>query len=122
MAPLSSPTGGCLRGSSRTGRAALSVLGLVAAGCSGRTIVAVDPYPCQGDGAIGCAPGLLDDLVGFWRLDDPSGSATARDSTGWGNDGTLVDFDPASAWIADGPEGGALSAQGKGYVNVPRSG
>jgi hypothetical protein len=95
---------------------------LLAAGCSARTIVVVDPYPCTGDGATGCPPGLLDDLIGFWRLDDAPGSATARDWSGWVNDGTLAaGLDPATAWVADGPEGGALSVEGKGYVNVPRS-
>ena len=94
---------------------------LLGAGCSARTLVVVDPFPCSGDGAAGCPPGLLDDLIGFWRLNDPSGSTAARDWSGWGNDGTLVGPDPATAWIADGPEGGALSVQGKGYLNVPRS-
>ena len=39
----------------------------------------------------------------------------------WGNDGTLVDLDAATAWVAGGPEGGALSVQGNGYINVPDS-
>ena len=96
---------------------------LVAAGarCSRRTLVVVDPTPCGEAGASSCASGLMDDLVGFWRLNDAPGSATARDVSVWANDGTLVGLDPATAWIADGPEGGALSIEGKGYVNVPAS-
>jgi hypothetical protein len=115
--------GVCLRASEPSLRLAVAAttLMLLGAGCSARTLVVVDPYPCTGDGATGCSPGLLNDLIGFWRLNDPSGSATARDWSGWGNDGTLVGPDPATAWIADGPEGGALSVQGRGYVNVPRS-
>ena len=93
---------------------------LVGAGCSGRTIVAVDPSCAEG-GAAGCTAGLVKDLVGFWRLDDAPGSATARDSSGWGNNGTLVGLDPATVWVAGGREGGALSVQGNGYVDVPDS-
>ena len=92
----------CLSGSERLGRVALAALAAGAAACSGRTVVAVDPY----------------DLIGFWRLDDGVGSATARDSSGWGNDGTLVDLPPATVWSAGGPEGTALAVEGKGYVNV----
>lgn len=114
-----------MRGSSALAGAALGlalVLALVAGGgCSPRTLVVVDPFPCEDAGATGCPPALLDDLVGYWHLDDPTGSATARDVSGWGNDGTLVGLDPAAAWVADGPEGRALSVQGQGYVNVPDS-
>ena len=39
-------------------------------------------------------PGLLDDLVGYWRLDDGAGSAIARDCSGHGNDGKLVGLAP----------------------------
>jgi len=114
-----------LRASSFRARIALAAVAAAAAvaalGCSTRNLVAVDPYPCGDADPTGCAPGLLDDLIGFWRLDDAAGSATARDWSGWRNDGTLVDIDPASAWVATGPEGGALSVEGRGYVSVPRS-
>jgi large repetitive protein len=100
---------------------ALSALAFVGAGCGGRTIVAVDPYPCADGGTAGCSADLLNDLIGYWRLNDAPGSATARDYSVWGNDGTLVGLDPAMAWVAGGPEGGALSPQGMGYVNVPTS-
>jgi hypothetical protein len=100
---------------------AVSALAVGGAGCSARTIVAVDPYPCSEGGATGCAQQLLNDLIGYWRLNDVAGSATARDWSGWGNDGTLVGLAPSTAWVAGGPEGGALSVQGNGYVNVPAS-
>jgi hypothetical protein len=85
--------------------------------------VVVDPVSCPDAGGPGCAAGLLDGLVGFWRVNDPSGSTTVRDSSPWGNDGTLTGLDPTTtmAWVAAGPEGGALAPQGKGYVNVPDS-
>jgi len=100
---------------------AVFYLAVLGGGCSPRTIVVVDPYPCGDGGANGCPPGLLDDLVGYWRLNDPAGSTAARDSSGWGNDGTLVGIEPSTAWVAGGPEGRALSVQGQGYVNVPAS-
>lgn len=93
-----------------------------AAGCSPKTIVAVDPFPCSDGGNItGCGPGLLDDLIGFWRLNEPPGSTVAHDSSSWGNDGTLVGLDAATVWVDDGPEGVALNVAGKGHVEVPAS-
>jgi large repetitive protein len=104
-------------------RSAFAVLALAAGGCSTKTLLVVDPVSCPDGGGPGCATGLLDGLVGFWRLNDPSGSTTARDSSPWGNDGTLDGLDPSMtmAWVAAGPEGGSLAPQQKGYVNVPDS-
>jgi Concanavalin A-like lectin/glucanases superfamily len=111
-----------LPGSSLIARWSFAALALVAGGCSTRTLLVVDPVSCpDGGGGPGCAAGLLDGLVGFWRLNDPPGSATARDSSPWGNDGTVDGIDPSMAWMAVGPEGGSLSPQGKGYVSVPDS-
>jgi hypothetical protein len=112
-----------LRGSSACARIAVAVVlaAVLHAGCSNRNLVAVDPYPCSDGDPSGCAPGLLDDLIGFWRLDDAPGSGTAYDSSGWRNDGTLVGIDPANAWVAGGPEGRSLAVDATGYVNVPRS-
>jgi hypothetical protein len=112
--------GACLRASSWGARTVLAAV-IAVAGCSTRNIVAVDPYPCRDADPTGCAPGLLDGLIGFWRLNDASGSGTAHDSSGWRNEGTLSGIDPASAWVAAGPEGTALSVDGRGYVNVPAS-
>ena len=95
-------------------------MALAASGCAAKTLVAVDPYPCGDAGAAGCAS-LLDGLIGYWRLDDPSGSATAHDWSSWGNDGVLAGLDPSTAWVAGGPEGRAFSAQGKGYFSAPDS-
>ena len=101
-------------GSSWRGRALIAaVSALFGAGCSDRTIIAVDPPACAGE--------LLDGLVGYWRLDDPSDSTTARDWSGQNNTGTLVGLDPSTTWVTGGPEGGALATEGHGFVNVPPS-
>jgi hypothetical protein len=89
----------------------------LAAACAPRTLVVVD---CP-DGGTTCANGLLDGLIGYWRLNDAPGSTAVRDWSGWGNNGTLSGLDPGTVWVAAGPEGGTLSVQGKGYVNVPDS-
>ena len=109
---------------------------MLVGGCSPRTLIAVDPDPCAdggrgpgcpdpcADGGVinalpGCVPpGLLDDLIGYWRLDDASGSTTARDWSGRGNDGTLAgNLDPTMAWVA-GRAAGGLAVNADGYVNV----
>jgi large repetitive protein len=110
-----------LRASSLRELAALASLITIGAGCSSSPFVAVDPYPCVDAGVPSCGPGLLNDLIGYWRLNDGAGSTAAHDWSSWGNDGTLVNLDPATAWPTGGPEGVALSVQGKGYVNVAES-
>src|SRR3990172_4235028 len=40
-------------------------------------------------------------LVGYWKLDDGSGSTVARDSSRYGNHGTLTAMDPSSDWVAN---------------------
>lgn len=105
-----------MRGSSPALGVAVAALALGAA-CSPRTLVVVD---CPDRGTT-CANGLLDGLIGYWRLNDGPGSTEARDWSGWGNNGTLNGLDPATVWVPAGPEGGTLSVQGKGYVNVPDS-
>ncbi len=104
-------------------RAALCLVFLAGAACSTKTVIAVDPFPCSDAGISGCLPGLLDSLVGYWKLNDPAGSTTAHDSSSRGNDGTLVGLDAATVWIADpaAPNGAALSIEGKGHINVPVS-
>jgi len=107
-----------LRDFERAALFAFSALAFWGAGCSARTVVAVDPYACPDASPNGCPPGLLDDLIGFWRLNDGAGSATSRDWSGWGNDGALVNLDAATCWVAGGPEGTALAPQASGYVRV----
>jgi hypothetical protein len=58
--------------------------------------------------------GARAELVGWWRLDDGSGT-TAIDSSSSGNDGTLTG-DPK--WVS-GKVGGALEMDGGDYVDVP---
>lgn len=117
---------------------------VASAGCSPRTLVLVDPCPnggvtiCLGlsdasgpfdssdasdlsipsDVASDVPPmtTLLQGLVGLWHLD-----GNAMDSSGNGNNGTLVGLDPASAWVPGGRLSGALAINSQGYVLVPLS-
>ena len=59
-------------------------------------------------------------LIGYWRFDDGYGSVVARDLSGHGNDCVLRRLDPGSDWI-DGRLGGALSFDGRGWLECPRS-
>jgi hypothetical protein len=71
-------------------------------------------------GVAGCVPFvLLDGLVGYWRLDDGTGSTIASDVTGQ-NDGTLAELTAANPWVS-GRSLGALNIAANGFVNVPRS-
>ncbi len=63
---------------------------------------------------LALAVGAQAEVVGWWRLDDGTGT-TAIDSSPSGNDGTLVG-DPQ--WVA-GKVGGALECDGGDYVDVP---
>ncbi|HYV33354.1 MAG TPA: LamG-like jellyroll fold domain-containing protein, partial [Candidatus Limnocylindria bacterium] len=49
-------------------------------------------YDVPSLGSAGCpaAPGTLTGLVGYWKFDDDPSSLTAKDSTGFTNDGTLI--------------------------------
>jgi len=121
MVSRSFSTGGCLRASSLGWLPVVGAVLAAAGGCTTTSFVAVDPYPCVDAGAVSCGPGLLDGLVGYWRLNDGAGSPTAHDWSSWGNDGALVNLDPAAAWLTGGPEGTALDGQGRGYVTVADS-
>jgi Concanavalin A-like lectin/glucanases superfamily len=109
----------------------LIFLGTVAA-CSPRTLTLVDLFTDGGltppsidgnpqetsDGAT--IAGLSRGLVGLWHLDDVVGSTVASDSSGNGNDATLVGLDPALAWVP-GRQGGALAPNGLGYASAADS-
>jgi len=93
----------------------------LAAGCSPRVLVIVGTDPCADGGAVGCLPPLpLDGLVGYWKLDEAAGSTVAQDWSGSGNNGTLVDLDPATAWVPARAAGG-LAVNAAGFVNVEPS-
>jgi len=78
---------------------------------------------CASDDAApsACPPvGLLDNLVGYWRLDNGVGSTVAHDSSGRNNEGVLHDLDPSTAWVA-GSSQGALEIAHTGWVQVAPS-
>ena len=114
------------------------VLAAVASSCGPRSLLIIGSNPCADggtgpscpvqctDGGVlingipGCVPfALLDGLVGYWPLNDGTGSTIATDLLGR-NPGTLVDLDPATAWVS-GRSVGALAVAGAGFVNVPAS-
>ena len=101
----------------------LSVAVLVLAGsvsfagaCATKTLDAGHDNPPD----TGTPTGLLDNLVGYWRLDDGAGSVTAFDSSGRGNEGMLHGLDTASAWVT-GRSQGALAIAHNGWVQVAAS-
>ena len=100
-------------------------LAVLAAACTqtldaGHNIVH-DPCASHDASPPGCPPvGLLDNLVGYWRLDDGTGSAVAYDSSGRNNEGVLHDLDPSTAWVAGRSEG-ALELAHTGWVQVAPS-
>lgn len=105
---------GCLRLSSV---AAAAIAAALAGGCSPHVLVAVGTCPDAGVAtSFGCTR-LLEDLVGWWRLDESAGSTVARDWSGLNNDGTLVDLDTTKVWIP-GRASGGLAVESNGYVNV----
>src|SRR4030042_284641 len=53
-------------------------------------------------------------LVGWWRLNDASGT-TAADSSGNGYNGTIT----GAAWLNDGTRGYVLDFEGVDYVSIP---
>jgi hypothetical protein len=100
---------------------AIGCLCVAALGCSPQVLVAVDPDSCaSGDGSGCVTPDLLDDLVGYWRFDDGPGSASARDSSGHGNNGALVGLNSNNVWVS-GRSGTAMEFGGAGWVLVTPS-
>lgn len=112
---------------------AVAVPGLA---CSARTLIAVGgcldgSTSVKGDACAAPADGMAQDgsatanlrkgLVGLWHLDESPGATTAADSSGQGNDGTLMGLDPTNAWVKGGKLGNALAVNGLGYVAVPSS-
>lgn len=99
--------------------------GALAASCTPRQLDVVDPCTDASPPSASCPAQppppnpLLQGLVGWWPLDDGAGSGLAVDRTDNGNDGTLVDLDPATAWVP-GRWSSALEIGGLGYVQVPR--
>jgi hypothetical protein len=98
-------------------RLCVAVLVLLSGACATKTLDAGhDNPPAAGPPP----PGLLDNLVGYWRLDDGSGSTTAFDSSGRGNEGTVHSLDTATARVA-GRSQGALAIEHNGWVQAEAS-
>jgi hypothetical protein len=101
-------------------------LAVLAGACAGGTLNAGrdNPRDACADRDVAspsCTPtGLLDNLVGHWRLDDGAGSTVAFDSSGWANNGTVHGVDPSTAWVA-GRSQGALNTARTGWVEVAHS-
>jgi hypothetical protein len=69
-------------------------------------------------GEFNLLPPVASDLVGYWQLNEGSGSA-ASDSSTYGNDGTIV----GASWTTSADESGALAFDGTDdYVQVPNAG
>ncbi|MBI4281685.1 carboxypeptidase regulatory-like domain-containing protein [Candidatus Uhrbacteria bacterium] len=62
-------------------------------------------------------PTIGTDTIGLWYFDDGKGSTIARDASGYGHDGTLKNFDPATAWV-NGLYGTALAFDGATPTHV----
>lgn len=72
-------------------------------------------------GARSRAPELWEGLVGCWPLQE-GGGATAYDASGWGNDGTLTNMDPATDWVTT-PNGTGLDFdKSNDYIDIIASG
>jgi hypothetical protein len=93
-------------------------LAVVASACTETLDVGRDR--CDSGGPRCTPTGLLDNLIGYWRLDDGAGSTVAFDSSGRGNHGALHDLDAATAWVT-GRAQGALDVAHKGWVQVAPS-
>lgn len=104
----------------------IGVLGVLGVACSQTLDAGHDraPDPCATPDAMQAVctpPGLLDNLVGYWKLDDGTGSAVAFDSSGRGNQGVLHNLDTSTAWVG-GRSQGALEIAHTGWVQVAPSG
>ena len=102
-----------------------AALAAAASGCTPKVLVVVDPKLCPDGGPVnattGCvSPALVNGLVGFWHLNDETGSRIAHDSSPYGNDGVLAYLDPAAVWVA-GHAAGGLAIESDGFVNVDPS-
>jgi len=75
-----------------------------APGLSGHTAITMDSSSATTGG------------VAYWKLDETSGT-TAADSSGSGNNGTLVNMTPASDWVAGHVNGGLDFDGSNDYVN-----
>ena len=54
------------------------------------------------------------DLVGYWRLNEGTGT-TATDASGYGHNGTIT----GAAWVNDGAMGKVLDFDGADYITIP---
>ncbi len=64
--------------------------------------------------AVSPEPPSIDGLLGYWRFNEGSG-ATVADSSGNGNDGTIIA--PGAAWVEDPALGSVYQSGGGSYVD-----
>jgi hypothetical protein len=98
----------------------LSVMAVLVAACGGGKLDAGHDNPPDAAPPDAAPPGLLDNLVGHWRLDDGTGSTTAFDSSFRGNNGVVHGLDTSTAWVT-GRSLGALDTAHAGWVQVAPS-
>ena len=98
-----------------------ALVGVLALGCTPRVLDVVDTCGDAAPATCGTPDPILRGLVGWWSLDEGTGSGIARDRSGNDNHGTLSpELDPTTAWVP-GRSGSALEIGGLGYVLVPHA-
>jgi RNA polymerase sigma-70 factor (ECF subfamily) len=84
------------------------------------TFASVSSLPPPAEDPVEASIQLGKGLVGYWRFDEPGGSAATRDLSGNGNDCQLRRLDPRRAWT-EGRLGRAIALDGQGWLECPRS-
>ncbi len=82
---------------------------------AGRTLLINTLAYAAGVAAGGSGADTASGLLGYWRMDETSGTAVA-DSSGKSNNGTIVN-NPAGAWVTDSERGAVYKSTGTSVIN-----